>query len=219
MKTIRTLGCALALCGSVALVSCGGGTNDENAANEMQREAGTNLREEPGSRGTTPTTEGKQAGEGRDEARKPHPRIGDNVMTPSRKLMENISAHPDLTMFVGALRKAELVELLNGTGPYTVFAPVDSVFDAIPDRTLDDWMRPSNKQRLVTMLNNHIVTGKITAADLTNGATLKTVGGQQLSVTRKGNTIFVNGARVRQADIENQNGVLHLVEKLLAEEK
>jgi uncharacterized surface protein with fasciclin (FAS1) repeats len=222
MKAITRIGYTLALCCSVMLVSCG--TNEENADNEMQREAGNDLRNEPGARGTTPTTPGKLSEEGElggddVDAEMTGPRIGGNEMLPSQKIVENVSSNNDLSVLAGALKQAELVKTLNGTGPYTVFAPDNSAFESLPNGTLEDLMQPKNKQRLTEILNNHVVAGKLTAADLTDGATLKTASGEQLSVTKKGNDVMVNGAKVSQADVESSNGVVHIIDKVLVTEQ
>ncbi|WP_276498078.1 fasciclin domain-containing protein [Pontibacter litorisediminis] len=222
MIAIKRIGYALALCCSVIiLASCG--TNDENASNEMQDEAGTNLREEPGARGTDQNTPGRQAGEGQlgnddVDAGMTGSRIGGEEMTPSQSVVENISANNNLTVLMGALRQAELIEALNGTGPYTVFAPTNEAFEALPEGTLDNLMQTENRKRLVELLNNHVVAGKLTAANLTDGATLKTASGKQLNVTKRGNDVMVNGAKVLQADIESKNGVIHIVEKVMVGE-
>ncbi|WP_266204298.1 fasciclin domain-containing protein [Pontibacter kalidii] len=223
MKTITRAGYTLALCCSMLLGSCGG-TNDENAANEMQDETVPNPGAEDVEGMTNPNTPGKQAGEGElDEddvdAEMTGPRIGGNEMLPSQKIVENISANNDLSVLMGALRQAGLVRTLNGTGPYTVFAPRNGAFEDLPNGTLEDLMQPENKQRLANLLNNHVVAGKLTAADLTDGTTLKTASGKQLSVTQKGNEVMVNGARVVQADVVSSNGVIHIVEDVLATEK
>ncbi|OKL39329.1 fasciclin domain-containing protein [Pontibacter flavimaris] len=216
METITRAGYALALCCSMLLASCGGGTNEENAGNEMQRVAGTNLREEPESPGTTPATPGKLSEEGQPDAGKTGARVGSNEMTPGQEILENITANKELSVLTGALRQAGLVNTLNGTGPYTVFAPKNSAFEALPNDSLEDLMQSGNKQRLTDLLHNHVVAGKLTAADLTDGTTLKTTSGRQLSVTKKGNDVMVNGARVAQADVMSSNGVIHIVEGVLA---
>lgn len=212
----------VALCSAVGLAGCG--SDGETAENEMQSEAGNDLREEPGARGVTPTTPGKiseegQLGDDEVEADMTGPRIGDNTMTPAQSIVENISADSDLSMLLGALRQADLVKVLNGTGPYTIFAPTNEAFEALPNGTLDDLMQPENRQRLINLLNNHVVAGKITAADLTDGATLKTASGKQLMVTKKGNDVMVSGAKVEQPDMESSNGVIHIIEKVITVEK
>lgn len=209
------------LCSTV-LAGCG--TTDENAANETQQESSTNPGAEDVTGMTNPNTPGKQAGEGElggdaVDADMTGPRIGGNEMVPSQNIVENISVNNDLSMLAGALKQADMVKALNATGPYTVFAPKNTAFEALPNGVLEDLMQADNKQRLTAILNNHVVAGKLTAAELTDGATLKTLNGQQLTVTKKGNDVMVNGAKVAQADVMSENGVIHLIEKVLVTEQ
>ncbi|CAM3496754.1 fasciclin domain-containing protein [Pontibacter korlensis] len=222
MKTIKVMAYALAICCSTALASCG--TNEENANNEAQREAGTNLREEPGSRGTNQNTPGKQAREGElgndpVDASMTGSRIGGNVMVPSKNIVENINANEKLQVLAAAVNQAEMVKTLNGSGPYTVFAPQSEAFKQMQNGGIEKMVEGGNSQQLTSLLQNHVVAGKLTAADLTDGATLKTLGGQQLSVTKKGNDILVNGAKVVEADGMSTNGVIHVVEKVLVKQQ
>ncbi|MFD2248180.1 fasciclin domain-containing protein [Pontibacter ruber] len=141
--------------------------------------------------------------------------VGDDTMVPSNNIVNNATTSKQLATFTSALKQANLVETLNGTGPYTVFAPTDEAFKALPEGALEDLMKPENKQRLVEVLNNHIVTGKLAAADMQDGAILKTSAGQQLKVSKKGDKVMVNGASVVEADGMSSNGVLHTIDKVL----
>ena len=140
---------------------------------------------------------------------------GDDTMVPSNNLVANAMASQQLTIFTSLLKQADLENTLNGTGPYTVFAPTDEAFRALPEGAIEDLMKPENKQRLVEVLHNHIVTGKLAAADMQDGALLKTSGGQQLKVSKQGEKMMVNGATVVKADGRSHNGVLHTVDKVL----
>lgn len=145
--------------------------------------------------------------------------VGGNVMTARKNIMGNISSNRDLVNFTSALKQAQFVEMLNGTGPYTVFAPTDEAFKAMQGDRLKDLFKPENRQQLQTFLNNHLVTGKLTTADLQDGAMLKTAGGNQLRVTKSGgNQITVNGAAIEEADAESSNGVVHVVSQVLVSE-
>ena len=142
-------------------------------------------------------------------------RIGDDKTVPSRNIVENATANKNLTTFISLVKNANMVNALNGTGPYTVFAPTEEAFQALPEGTLKDLMKTENRQRLEQLINNHLVAGKLTVADLQDGAMLKTTGGQQLKVSKQGNKVTLNGVEVTEADIMSSNGVLHAVNKVL----
>lgn len=145
--------------------------------------------------------------------------IGGNVMTSGKNIIQNVSINRDLSSFTSALKQAELVEMLNGTGPYTVFAPNDEAFKTMPEDKVKDMFKPENRQQLQTFLNNHIITGKLSTSDLQDGTMLKTVGGKQLKVTRQGEQVMVNNVAIAEADAESSNGVVHIVTKVLDNEQ
>lgn len=212
---------AFGICCSSALFSCG--TDEENRRNPTQQETRPALGAQPDAKMTNPNTPGRQAQEGEINDRNVElgmtdPQIGDAEMVPSRKLMENIASNSQLSTLAGALKKADLVNTLNATGPYTIFAPQNEAFEALPNGTLEDLMKTQNKQRLIELLNNHVVAGRLTAADLKDGTTLKTVGGEQLNITKRGNQVMVNGAQVVMADAVSSNGVIHVINKVVAAE-
>ena len=148
----------------------------------------------------------------------PRGRIGEDTTVPSHNIVENATINKHMTTFVSLVKNADMVDALNGTGPYTVFAPTEEAFDALPGGTLKDLMKPENRQRLQQLINNHLVSGKLTVADLQDGAMLKTAGGQQLKVSKQGNQVTLNGAQITEADILCKNGVLHAVNKVLMPE-
>ncbi len=124
------------------------------------------------------------------------------------------AATPDLSTLVAALKAADLVETLEGEGPYTVFAPTNEAFAEIQP-TVDKLLEPANKDELTKVLTYHVVPGTYTSADLKNGQKLKTVEGQDLTVSIKGGTVKVNDATVEKADIETSNGVVHIIDGVL----
>jgi uncharacterized surface protein with fasciclin (FAS1) repeats len=124
------------------------------------------------------------------------------------------AATPDLSTLVSALQAADLVETLEGEGPFTVFAPTNEAFAAIQP-TVDNLLKPANKDELTKVLTYHVVPGTYTSADLKNGQKLKTVEGQDLTVSIKGSTVKVNDATVEKADIETSNGVVHIIDGVL----
>ena len=113
-----------------------------------------------------------------------------------------------------AVTAADLVETLEGAGPFTVFAPTDAAFAAIQS-DVDSLLKPENKAKLASILTYHVVSGAHLAADLKDGAELTTVQGEKLKVTVNGGKVTVGGANVTAADVAASNGVVHLIDKVL----
>lgn len=113
-----------------------------------------------------------------------------------------------------AVKAADLVATLEGTGPFTVFAPTDAAFAAI-QKDVDSLLKPENKAKLASVLTYHVVSGKHMAADLKDGAELTTVQGEKLKVSLKDNKVMIGEAHVVTADVPASNGVVHLIDKVL----
>lgn len=128
---------------------------------------------------------------------------------------ETAAATADLTTLVTALTAAGLVPTLNGAGPFTVFAPVNSAFAALPADVLARLLETGNRDLLTKVLTFHVVPGRITASQLQDGQSLTTVEGTTLPVRVANGVATVGGARVTQADIAASNGVVHLVDGVL----
>ncbi len=124
------------------------------------------------------------------------------------------TGNKDLSTLVAALTAADLVTTLEGTGPYTVFAPTDAAFADIQS-TVDTLLEPDNKTDLQQVLTYHVVPGTYTAADLTDGQKLKTVEGQDLTVSITDGVVKVNDATVEATDSTASNGVVHVINKVL----
>jgi len=117
---------------------------------------------------------------------------------------------------VAAVQAAGLVDTLKGPGPFTVFAPTDAAFAALPAGTVETLLKPENKARLVAVLTYHVVPGKIMSKDLAGKiSNPKTVEGQTLAVDGTGATVKVNQATVTKADIVADNGVIHVIDTVL----
>ncbi|MEJ8804190.1 fasciclin domain-containing protein [Pontibacter sp. H249] len=209
-----------ALLCSLLLLGCGGADDSRNE-NPMQEERSRpNLGSQPEARGTEQNTDGRQAGEGQMGGERVDPtatgsELGGREMMPTQNIVENISSSPNLVTFASVVRKAELVRTLNGTGPYTVFAPDNDSFEALQKDVLDGLMKDENRKELVNLINNHIIAGKLTADNLQDGAMLKTIGGQQLKVSKRGQDIMVEGAKVTMPNNMSENGVVHVINKVL----
>ncbi|MFX0540455.1 fasciclin domain-containing protein [Roseovarius sp. S4756] len=115
---------------------------------------------------------------------------------------------------VAAVEAAGLVETLKGEGPFTVFAPTDDAFAALPEGTVDDLLKPENKDKLTAILTYHVVPGKVMSGDLSDGMTAATVEGSDVTIMTEGG-VMVNEANVTSADIEASNGVIHVIDSVL----
>lgn len=115
---------------------------------------------------------------------------------------------------VAAIKAAGLVEVLQGKGPFTVFAPTDEAFAKLPAGALDDLLKPENKKKLADILSYHVVPGKVMAADVKT-MKAKTVNGQELSLKVDGQGVMVDGAKVLKTDIGATNGVIHVIDTVV----
>ncbi len=115
---------------------------------------------------------------------------------------------------VAAVQAAELVDTLKGEGPFTVFAPTDEAFAALPEGTVETLLKPENKDQLIAVLTYHVVPGKVMSGDLADDMTAATVQGGEVTIDLD-NGVMVNDASVVQADIETSNGVIHVIDKVI----
>lgn len=153
--------------------------------------------------------------------------VGGAPMYPSKNIVENAVNSKDHTTLVAAVKAAGLVETLSGTGPFTVFAPTNAAFDALPAGTVDNLVKPENKETLTKILTYHVIAGKIDAKQLMKmikegkgKAMAKTVAGEELTFMQKGKEIWImdgkgNKAMVTIADVYQSNGVIHVINKVL----
>lgn len=153
--------------------------------------------------------------------------VGGAAMYPSNDIISNAVNSKDHTTLVAAVKAAGLVETLQGDGPFTVFAPVNNAFDKLPAGTVETLLKPENKGTLTAVLTYHVVTGKISAAQLgkmidegKGKAELVTVQGAKLVATKKGKTIMLtdvkgNMATVTIADVNQRNGVIHVIDTVV----
>jgi uncharacterized surface protein with fasciclin (FAS1) repeats len=153
--------------------------------------------------------------------------VGGAPMYPSKNIVENAVNSKDHTTLVAAVKAAGLVETLQSKGPFTVFAPTNAAFDKLPKGTVETLLKPENLKTLQTILTYHVVTGKLNASDLMNlikkgngKATLKTVSGGTLTAWMKGKDIYLtdengNSSKVTIADVNQSNGVIHVVDSVV----
>ncbi|MEH1807286.1 fasciclin domain-containing protein [Nostoc sp.] len=132
------------------------------------------------------------------------------------ELAKSAASQGQFKTLIQAVQAAGLSEQLAAPGPYTVFAPTDAAFSALPKATLDQLLQPANKQQLVKLLSYHVIPGGITSQQLTSGE-VKTVEGSPVKITvdRASNSITVNNAKVSQPDIPASNGIVHVVDQVL----
>lgn len=130
-------------------------------------------------------------------------------------IVETAVNHGSFKTLVAAVTAAGLVETLKSDGPFTVFAPLDDAFNALPDGTVDTLIKPENKEKLTGILTYHVLAGKIMSTDLEDGMKAKTVNGQEVTVHLKGGKVFINDAEVVVADVETDNGVIHAINKVI----
>ena len=116
---------------------------------------------------------------------------------------------------VAAVKAADLVEVLRGDGPFTVFAPTDDAFAKLGEDAINDLLKPENKDKLVSILKYHVVAGKVMASDVTGIKSAKTVEGSEIKVKVKDGNVHIDNAKVVKADIEAKNGVIHVIDTVI----
>ena len=155
-----------------------------------------------------------------------NPNVGGAPMFENKNIVENAVNSKDHTTLVAAVKAAGLVDALMGPGPFTVFAPVNDAFAALPAGTVDTLLKPENKDMLTKVLTAHVVAGDYTIADLRamvgkdGYANLKTLSGDALSVKFSGNKMRVyseskNIGNITIADVDQSNGVIHVIDAVL----
>lgn len=153
--------------------------------------------------------------------------VGGAAMYKDKNIVENAVNSKDHTTLVAAVKAAGLVETLSGPGPFTVFAPVNSAFDALPAGTVDTLLKPENKATLTKVLTYHVVAGKIDSKAIAKAikkgkgkATFKTVSGGTLTAAMNGTDLVLTDekggtSKVTVADVRQSNGVIHVVDTIV----
>lgn len=156
-----------------------------------------------------------------------NPVVGGKEMFPNKDIIANAVESAEHTTLVAAVKAADLVTTLQGAGPFTVFAPTNAAFAKLPAGTVENLLKPENKATLAKILTYHVVAGKVTAADLVKmiqdgkgKATVKTVSGGTLTAMTKGGIVLLQDekgatATVTLADVNQSNGVIHVVDAVL----
>lgn len=145
--------------------------------------------------------------------------ISSNAFAQSKKdIVDTAVAAGNFKTLAAALQAAGLVDTLKGPGPFTVFAPTDEAFAKLPAGTVENLLKPENKQKLISILTYHVVAGKVMAKDVVKLHEAKTVNGQSLKITVDGGKVMVNNADVVKTDIRCTNGVIHVIDTVLIPE-
>jgi uncharacterized surface protein with fasciclin (FAS1) repeats len=116
---------------------------------------------------------------------------------------------------VAAVQAAGLVDVLKGEGPFTVFAPTDEAFAALPEGTVESLLQPENRDQLVSILTYHVVPGRVPSSDVVNLSEAKTVQGQNVSIAVENGQVMIDEATVVTADIETSNGIIHVIDRVI----
>jgi uncharacterized surface protein with fasciclin (FAS1) repeats len=136
------------------------------------------------------------------------------AMAADKDIVDTAVGAGSFTTLVAAVQAAGLVDTLKGPGPFTVFAPTDDAFKALPAGTVEDLLKPENKDKLIAVLTYHVVPGKVMSTDLSNGMKAATVQGAEMTIMTEGG-VKVNAANVVTADIAASNGVIHVIDAVI----
>ncbi|MEO8270031.1 MAG: fasciclin domain-containing protein [Aureliella sp.] len=140
------------------------------------------------------------------------------VSDETKDIVDTAVAAGEFKTLAAALKAAGLVETLKGKGPFTVFAPTDAAFAKLPKGTLDDLLKPANKEKLTKILTFHVLPKKETVANLAKMKMAKTVEGSELKIADKDGKLMIGKAQMTKTDIECANGVIHIVDTVLMPE-
>lgn len=132
----------------------------------------------------------------------------------SKDIVDTAVGAGDFGTLVAAVQAAGLVDTLKGDGPFTVFAPTDAAFAALPEGTVETLLKPENKDQLIAILTYHVVSGKVMSTDLMDDMKAATVQGGEITINLE-NGVMINDASVAAADIEASNGVIHVIDKVI----
>ncbi|MEL6750685.1 MAG: fasciclin domain-containing protein [Pseudomonadota bacterium] len=132
----------------------------------------------------------------------------------SKDIVDTAAGNEAFSTLVAAVKAAGLVDTLKGDGPFTVFAPTNDAFAALPAGTVEDLLKPENKDKLTAILTYHVVSGKVMSTDLKDDMEAATVNGDTVMIDLD-NGVMVDEATVTQADLEASNGVIHVIDKVI----
>jgi uncharacterized surface protein with fasciclin (FAS1) repeats len=134
---------------------------------------------------------------------------------PDKDIVDIAASAGSFKTLVAAVQAAGLVEALKGQGPLTVFAPTDEAFGKLPAGTVENLLKPENKDKLIAVLTYHVVPGRVTAGEVVNLDSAKTINGRSLKISAQEGKVMVDGAQVTATDIMASNGVIHVIDAVV----
>ena len=145
--------------------------------------------------------------------------VSSSVFAQKKDIVELAVGNDNLSTLVAAVKAAGLVETLQGNGPYTVFAPTNEAFAKLPEGTVEDLLKPENKEKLQSILKYHVADQKIKGKYLLNGSTeVATLQGGTITIAKNDEGATVNGANILKTDIWGSNGVVHIIDTVILPE-
>ena len=132
-----------------------------------------------------------------------------------KDIVDTAASAGTFNTLVAAVKAAGLVDALKGPGPLTVFAPTDEAFGKLPAGTVENLLKPENKDKLIAVLTYHVVPGRVTAGEVVNLDSAKTVNGRSLKISARDGKVMVDNARVTATDIMASNGVIHVIDSVV----
>lgn len=134
---------------------------------------------------------------------------------PSMDIVGTAVSAGSFNTLAAALKAADLVVVLQGDGPFTVFAPTDDAFAKLPPGTVENLLKPENKAKLQAVLTYHVVAGKYMAADVVSMSSAKTVNGQSFMISEKDGSYMIDNAKIIKTDVMASNGVIHVIDTVI----
>lgn len=131
-----------------------------------------------------------------------------------KDIVDVAASNDAFSTLVAAVKAADLVDALKGDGPFTVFAPTNDAFDKLPDGTVEDLLKPENKDKLVSILTYHVIPAKVKSGDVSPGS-VKTLEGSNAEIKVVNDAVMIDGATVTQTDIKASNGVIHVIDTVI----
>lgn len=139
--------------------------------------------------------------------------------TQQANIVDTVAAQGSLSTFSKAMKAAGLNNILSGAGPFTVFAPSDAAFAKLPAGQLEGWLKPENKDQLISVLKYHVSPGRVTGQDAGKLTETKTVNGESARIKLAGDGFMIDDAHITTRDVASSNGVIHVIDQVLTPTK
>jgi uncharacterized surface protein with fasciclin (FAS1) repeats len=135
-----------------------------------------------------------------------------------RSIVDLAAGAGNFTTLLKAAEAADLVSTLSGKGPFTIFAPSDEAFEKLPKGTVRSLLQAKNQSQLQSILKNHVASGRMMAADVAGKSSIDMLGGQSVPIQKKENVVRIGNASIRKTNLEAQNGIVHVIDRVLMPE-